>query len=101
VQILGTQGRVEVEIPFNAPPDRPCRILIDSGADVFGGGVRVEELPVCDQYTIQADAFSQAIREGGEVPTPLEDSIRNLAVIEALFESSRGGVVVKPAPAGV
>jgi predicted dehydrogenase len=77
VQILGRTGRVEIEIPFNAPPDRPCRIFVN--------GDRVEEFAVCDQYTIQGDLFSAAIRGNGDVPTPLEDSMRNMAVIEALF----------------
>jgi len=89
VQIMGTKGRIEVEIPFNAPPDRPCRMLIDDGADVFGSGIKTEEFPVCDQYTIQGDVFSQALRQGGEVPTPLEDSLGNMRVIEALFRSAR------------
>jgi predicted dehydrogenase len=89
VQIFGPKGRVEVEIPFNAPPDRPCRIFVDNGADVFGSGIKTEEFPICDQYTIQGDAFSQAVREGGEVPTPLEDSLQNMQVIEALFRSAR------------
>jgi predicted dehydrogenase len=75
VQILGTKARIEVEIPFNAPPDRPTRLFIDG---------RREEFPACDQYTIQGDLFSQAIRHGGEVPTPLEDSLQNMAVIERL-----------------
>ena len=89
VQILGTKGRVEVEIPFNAPPDRPCRIFVDNGADVFGGGIQTEEILTCDQYTIQGDAFSRAVREGGEVPTPLEDSLGNMRVIEGLFSSAK------------
>jgi predicted dehydrogenase len=89
VQIFGTKGRVEVEIPFNAPPDRLCRIFVDDGADVFGTGIKTEEIPVCDQYTIQGDEFSRAIREGGEVPTPLEDSLGNMQVIESLFRSAR------------
>jgi predicted dehydrogenase len=84
VQILGTKARIELEIPFNAPPDRPTRLFVDTGADLFGGGRRTEEFPVCDQYTIQGDLFSQAVRGSGEVPTPLEDSIRNMAVIERL-----------------
>jgi predicted dehydrogenase len=79
VQILGRTGRVEIEIPFNAPPDRPSRIFIN--------GDRTEEFAVCDQYTVQGDLFSKAIRNNGEVPTPLEDSIRNMTVIEALFAS--------------
>jgi predicted dehydrogenase len=89
VQILGTRGRIEVEIPFNAPPDHLCRIFVDSGADVFGGGISIEEFPVCDQYTIQGDEFSKAVRQGGEVPTPLEDSLGNMQVIEALFQSAK------------
>ena len=89
VQIFGTRGRVEVEIPFNAPPDRPCRLFVDNGADVFGSGIQTEEFPICDQYIIQGDAFSQAVRESGEVPTPLEDSLGNMQVIEALFRSAK------------
>jgi predicted dehydrogenase len=96
VNICGTKGRIEIEIPFNAPPDRPCRLFIDSGADVFGTGIRTEEFPISDQYTIQADLFSKAVREDGEVPTPLEDSMRNMAVIEAVFQSAREKTWVRP-----
>jgi len=87
MQFLGTKGRIEIEIPYNAPNDRPTRIFIDDGRDVFGGGIRTETIPVCDQYTLQGDAFSRAIREGSEVPVPLEDAIANMAVIEAVFRA--------------
>ncbi|MDP8982705.1 MAG: Gfo/Idh/MocA family oxidoreductase [Acidobacteriota bacterium] len=73
--LVGTQGRIEIEIPFNAPNDRPTRILID---DTY------EEFPICDQYTIQGDLFSQAIREGGEVAVPLEESVKTMTVIESI-----------------
>jgi predicted dehydrogenase len=99
MQILGTKGRIEIEIPFNAPPDRPTRILIDSTGDPFGSGIRVEQFPVCDQYTIQGDLFSQAIREGGDVPTPLEESLGNMAVIDAVFRSAASGKWEEPQPA--
>jgi predicted dehydrogenase len=91
MQFLGTKGRIEIEIPFNAPPDRETRIFIDDGKDVFGNGITIETLPICDQYTIQGDAFSRAIREGGEVPSPLEDAIKNMALIEAVFRSAQSG----------
>jgi predicted dehydrogenase len=91
VQILGTRGRIQIEIPFNAPPDRPTRLFVDTGADLFGSGRRQEEFPVCDQYTIQGDLFSRAVREGGEVPTPLEDSLANMQVIDAIVQSNRTG----------
>src|SRR5438094_6539992 len=96
MQFLGTTGRIEIEIPFNAPPDRPTKIFIDDGRDVFGGGIRMETIPVCDQYTVQGDAFSQAIREGREVPVPLEDAIANVAVIEAVFRAGESGHWEKP-----
>jgi hypothetical protein len=50
--------------------------------------MRYEEFQVCDQYTIQGDLFSRAVREGSEVPTPLEESLHNMAAIEALFRSA-------------
>jgi predicted dehydrogenase len=96
MQFLGTKGRIEIEIPFNAPPDRETRIFIDDGRDVFGSGVTLERFPTCDQYTVQGDAFSRAIREGGEVPVPLEDAIKNMAVIEAVFRAGASGKWERP-----
>jgi len=96
MQFLGTKGRIEIEIPFNAPPDRETQIFIDDGRDVFGTGATIETFPVCDQYAIQGDAFSKAIRGEGRVPVPLEDSIANMAVIEALFRSAQSGRWEKP-----
>jgi predicted dehydrogenase len=82
MHFIGTDGRIEIEIPFNAPPDRPCRIFVN---DV------VEEFPICDQYTIQGDEFSRAIIEDTEVPVPIEDALKNMAVIEAVFAAGRSG----------
>ena len=90
-QVLGTRGRIEVEIPFNAPPDRPCRIFLDDGRDVFGSGLQTRMFDVCDQYTLQADELSRAIRSGGPAPEPLEDAVANMDVIDALFRSAVSG----------
>ncbi len=86
VHIHGTEGRVEIEIPFNAPIDRPCKVWLQKGTEV-------EELTldICSQYTIQGDLFSQAILNNSPVPTPLSDAISNMKVIEAIFESDRSG----------
>jgi predicted dehydrogenase len=91
VHFMGTKGRIEIEIPFNAPKDRPTRMFIDESGDLFGSGIKTEEFPTADQYTIQGDAFSRAVLEGGEVPVPLEDAIANMAVIEAVFASAARG----------
>lgn len=86
VNILGTEGRVEIEIPFNAPPDVPCKMWHQRGGEI-------EEivLDVVDQYTIQGDLFSLAVLNDTDVPTPLEDAVANMKVIEAIFESGRTG----------
>ena len=91
VQFFGTTGRIEMEIPFNAPKDRPTRIFIDETGELLGSGIKVEEFPIADQYTMQGDAFSRAVLEGGEVPVPLEEAIANVAVIEAIFRSGETG----------
>ena len=90
-QVLGTRGRIEVEIPVNAPPDRPCRISFDDGRDVFGTGVETRSFAVVDQYTLQADEISRAIRERRPAPMPLEDSVANMRAIDALVRSARSG----------
>jgi predicted dehydrogenase len=93
---MGDKGRIEVMIPFNAPPERPAEIAIDTGADLIGGGRRVEQFPVCDQYTLQGDAFSRAIVDGSPLEFPIEDAIANMAVIDALFRSAKSGSWEKP-----
>ncbi len=96
MQFFGTKGRVEVLIPFNAPPDRPCKILIDDGRDFFGGGSQTEEFSTCDQYGIQGDEFSRAIRDGVNVPVSIEDAVKNMSVIDAIFRSAESGHWEKP-----
>ncbi len=87
---VGTEGRIEVLIPF-APNDRPTKIVLDDGNDLTGAGAETIEFPVCDQYEIQGSLFSQAIRENTEQPIPLEDAINNMAVIDAVFRSASSG----------
>jgi predicted dehydrogenase len=91
MQFLGTNGRIEIEIPYNAPPNKPTRIFVDDGSDVGRAGIKIETIPACDQYTIQGDVFSKAILEDGDVPVPLEDAIANMAVIDAIFRAAESG----------
>jgi predicted dehydrogenase len=89
LQFLGAKGRIELEVPVNVDPERPTRLFIDSGSDLFGGGITTETFAACDQYTLQGDAFSRAILDDTEVPVPVEDAIKNMAVIEAIFRSAQ------------
>jgi predicted dehydrogenase len=86
VNIFGTEGRVEIEIPFNAPPDKPCRLWHETKA-----GIKEIAFGICDQYTIQGDLFSRAILEDSAVPTPLSDGVANMRVIEAIKQSAASG----------
>jgi predicted dehydrogenase len=90
MQLFGTTGRIDVEIPFNAPPDRPVRILVDDGRELGGAGEAID-VPAVDQYALQADRFAEAVRGVGAVPVPLEDAVGNMAVLDALFRSADSG----------
>ncbi len=89
VNIFGTQGRIEIEIPFNAPANEVTRIFHQQGDTIAE-----IKLPACDQYTLQGDLFSQAVLNKTAVPTPLEDALANLRVIEAVFRSGQSGAWV-------
>ena len=86
VNIVGTAGRIEVMIPFNAPPDRPCVVNLYQD-----GEITEIELPVANQYTIQGEAMSLAILDDTPVPTPISDAVANMKVIERCFASAREG----------
>ncbi|HEY4307194.1 MAG TPA: Gfo/Idh/MocA family oxidoreductase [Gemmatimonadaceae bacterium] len=82
------RGRIEVEIPFNAPPDRRCRILVDDGSRFASESAELIDFPAVDQYTLQADRFADAVAGNAEVAVPLEDALANMAVIDAMFRSA-------------
>jgi predicted dehydrogenase len=84
VNIVGTAGQIEIEIPFNAPSDKPCRIYYQDER-----GLKQKSFKICNQYTIQGDLFSKAILENTDVPTPLEDAFANMRIIEAIIKSDK------------
>ena len=93
VHVFGTRGHLEVEIPANPPAWGETRLIVHkAGAPGSPGGPGSTEeiwLEPSNHYTLQGDAFARAILERKEVPTPLIDAIRNMAVIEALFRSGK------------
>jgi predicted dehydrogenase len=94
VQVCGTQKRIEIQIPFNAPLGGATEVLTDDGSRLDLGSTRAETIPACDMYTLEIDAFSQVVR--GEMPLPygVEDAILNMRVIDALFASEKTGAWV-------
>jgi predicted dehydrogenase len=91
MQIIGTKGRIEVEIPVNLPPESPTRIFIDDGSDLYGKNVETIEFRAVDKFMIQSELFSKAILENSEQAISLEDSFKNMAVMDAVFRSAETG----------
>jgi predicted dehydrogenase len=89
LNIFGSKGRLEMEIPVNAPNDAPCRLWLQRDKVI-------EEIqtPAVNQYTHQVDAFAKAILDDTPVPTPLTDALGNMQAIDALFKSAKTGVWV-------
>ncbi|HKY36771.1 MAG TPA: Gfo/Idh/MocA family oxidoreductase [Polyangiaceae bacterium] len=97
VHVYGSKGHIEVEIPFNAPYDRPCKVYVDEGfvgAPDFtvaqSSDDRRETLSIAaaNQYTVQGQRFSEAIRGGKPVHNDMPSAIANMRVIDAIFRSA-------------
>jgi predicted dehydrogenase len=95
MQFFGTEKMLEMQIPFNAPPDKNVELKLTAG-DLFDSDYEIIEIPPIDQYSLQADEFSKAILNNTEVSVSLEDSLKNTAVLEALFKSAISGKWEKP-----
>jgi predicted dehydrogenase len=89
VEFFGTHGRIEVRLPFNTPPDYAGEIIVDDGTDLRSGTVETIAVDPADHYIAQIDAFAAAVFGERKVPVMLEDSLGNMAVIDALFASER------------
>ena len=88
MEFFGDKQELEVQIPFNAPKDRNCQLILKKG-DIFQENVEKITFDPIDQYAMQAEAFSKAVLEDKEVPVPLEDTLANTLVVEAIFESAK------------
>ena len=91
MELFGTEGRIELDIPFSPPSEHACRILVDDGTQLGGAAAEAITLPAVDQYRLQAERFSEAVRGVGAVSVTLEDAIANMSVIDALFRSVTSG----------
>jgi predicted dehydrogenase len=91
VQILGTEGRIEVPVALNAPQGETTRITVDATGAIDESGLAVETIEACDQYTLQGDMAAQAFLGEIEAPYPIEDAVRNMRVLDALYRSGGSG----------
>ena len=96
VVILGTEGRIEVSVPFTPPKEQDTRIIIDTGASVDGSSAVVEQFEPVDQYLLQCDLAAAAFRGEATQEFSIEDAIANMRVIDALYRSAESGHWEKP-----
>ena len=98
VHIVGTVGRISIEIPFNIPPDRPTRVFLTSGGDPpVAPATEVLTFEAADPYTVEAEAFATSVLEGRPVPVPPADAVANLRVIERILSAAESGREAAPA----
>ena len=89
VDIYGTTGRISVEIPFNIPPDRPARVHLVAGGDPpVAPAVETFTFDAADPYGVEAQRFAEAILDDLPTPTPPEDAVANMRVIEQIVAAA-------------
>jgi predicted dehydrogenase len=89
VDVYGTAGRISIDIPFNIPPDRPTHVRVTAGGDPpVAPDTETLTFETTDPYGAEAQAFAAAILDGRPTPTPPEDAVANMRVIERLFEAA-------------
>jgi predicted dehydrogenase len=96
VNILGTKARLEIEIPFNAPQGGSMKLYLDSGKEFAGAAAKTIRLPKADQYQLEAESFSRAIRGKERLVYGVEDAILQARIIDAVFRSEKSGAWEKP-----
>jgi predicted dehydrogenase len=96
VQVIGTKGRIEIQIPFNAPQAARTLIFRDDGSKLDGSAVVTETVAACDQYALEGDAFVEMILGERERSYGIEDAIQNMRILDALFRSEESGRWEKP-----
>ncbi|HET6147804.1 MAG TPA: Gfo/Idh/MocA family oxidoreductase [Polyangia bacterium] len=91
VALMGSKGRISFDVPWSPYTDRATRLIIDRSEQLEEPMVETVSFEPCNQYTLLAEGFARAIREGGAAPLPLEDSVKNMAVLDALARSATSG----------
>ena len=91
IQLCGTKGRIEIRIPVNAPQGAQTVVAIDDASSLEGTGIRLTTIPESDQYQLQGESFSRAVRGEIALPYGIEDAICNMRAIDALFRSEKTG----------
>ena len=100
MKMFGTRGHIAIDVPFNPPPGLPTRVVVDDGRDLVGSGSEEFAFPPVNQYTLQATRFAEAVRGLNTVAVSIDDAIKNMRVIDAIFRSAKSRRWESPADEG-
>lgn len=96
VQIMGTKGRCEVEIPFNAPQGGAMKLYVDNGKELADASAKVVKLPKSDQYQLLTEQFSRVVRGKEDLAFGVADAVMQARVLDAIFRAAKTGNWEKP-----
>ncbi|PKR87522.1 NAD-binding protein [Pleomorphomonas diazotrophica] len=91
VNVVGSAGRIEVLIPFNAPAMQETVIRLDRGTALGDAEIEEIRLPACDQYGLQGEAFAKAIRGVEPLAYDQNDAVKMMKILDAIVESGKTG----------
>lgn len=89
VEVIGNRKNLEIEIPYNAPPDKITTILVGEGPE--RNLYRREAIRAVDQYTEEAENFALDILNNTPTTYGVEDAILQMRVLDAIFRSETSG----------
>ena len=86
VTILGSSGRIEMNTPFIVEPEEPAVLQVYSGSKA-----ETITLDPCNQYSLQFEQFVRSIFDQNSMTIPLQDSLNNMKVLDAIVKSAKSG----------
>lgn len=90
-RIVGSQGFIEVDEPFTLPTDRPTTVRLYRG--ISDAQVEQFDIPPANHFQLEAEGLSRLVAAGhgdhGLPQMPLNETLDNMATIEALLVSAR------------
>lgn len=81
-EIIGDQGLITIPLPFTPGNIETVVVVTTEGQSLH------QHFTPIDQYRLEVEHFGNSIRLGHAAPLSLEETIENLATIEAIYQSA-------------
>lgn len=81
-EVIGEAGTITIPLPFTPGNIETVVVVTTEGQSLH------QHFTPVDQYRLEVEYFGNSIRLGHDVPFPLEETLENLATIEAIYQSA-------------